>query len=63
MFTERKDQDQFIIIKLEKNLKTGFEKSKESFSKGFMIVADFIYNNEIKVQKVEKNAIMYCIYH
>jgi len=39
----------------EKNLSTWFKESKESFSKGFMIVADFSYKGKLKIKRVEKN--------
>lgn len=39
----------------EKNLSTWFKESKESFSKGFMIVAGFSYNGKLKIKRVEKN--------
>lgn len=39
----------------EKNVQTWFRQCKESFSKGFMIVAGFSYNGKLKIRRVEKN--------
>lgn len=45
----------FIILKEKKRkFKTMFNIFKETFSKGFLIVADFAYNSKSKIMRVGK---------
>jgi hypothetical protein len=40
----------------EKKFQTWFKESRESFPKGFMIVAGFGYNGKLTIRRIEKNA-------
>ena len=40
----------------EKNTETLFRECRESFPKGFMVVAGFSYNGKLTIRKIEKNA-------